>query len=361
MVKIYYTHERNYGCRLMEYTYKGLRCVSLENELLRISVLADKGTDIFEFLYKPQDVDFMWRSPWGVRNPATFVATSHYQASAFLDFYEGGWQDCMPTGGNPCEYMGIPFGAHGETPTIPWNYQILDDRPERVAIRFWVRTYRTPFFVDKELSLETGKAVFFVRERIVNEGRVTMPLMWGQHPALGTPFLDENCIIDLPGGQVHCTDLSPNTRFVEGIYEWPWAQGKDGSLIDLRHVPTEEANTFDTIRIDNLPKGWYAVTNTHRRVGFGMAWPLHVYPALWFWQVYGGAYVPPWYGRTYNIALEPFSTIQPSIHDAVEHGSALMLEPGASVEASFVAVAYSGIKGVTHISDSGEISPITEE
>ena len=67
---IFYTHERNFGCRLMEYTYRGLRTLTLENELLRVSILADKGTDIFEFNYKPLDVDFMWRSPWGVRNPA---------------------------------------------------------------------------------------------------------------------------------------------------------------------------------------------------------------------------------------------------------------------------------------------------
>ena len=208
---IFYTHERNYGCRLMEYTYKGLRTVTLENELLRVSILADKGTDIFEFLYKPLDVDFMWRSPWGVRNPATFVATSHHNASAFLDFYEGGWQDCMPTGGDPCEYRGIPFGAHGETSTIPWEYCILEDTPERVAVKFWVRTYRTPFYVEKELALERGKAVLTVRERVVNEGRVTMHLMWGQHPALGAPFLDESCIIDLPGGKVHCINLMPNS------------------------------------------------------------------------------------------------------------------------------------------------------
>ena len=55
---IFYTHERNFGCRLREYLYKGLRVVTLENELLRVSILADKGTDIFEFLYTPLDVGY---------------------------------------------------------------------------------------------------------------------------------------------------------------------------------------------------------------------------------------------------------------------------------------------------------------
>jgi hypothetical protein len=354
---IFYTHERNFGCRMIEYVYKGLRTVTLENELLRISVLADKGTDIFEFLYKPLDVDFMWRSPWGVRNPANFVATTHTAGSAFLDFYEGGWQDCMPTGGDNCEYQGLPFGAHGETPTMPWEYQIVEDSPERVAIKFWVRTYRTPFFVEKTLSLKRGTAVLAIEERILNEGRVTMDLMWGQHPALGAPFLDENCVIDLPGGKVYHTVPTPNSRFVEGVHDWPLVPGIDGGTIDLRHVATIEADTWDTIHISGMPAGWYGVTNTERQVGFGMAWPLEVFPALWYWQVYGGAYVPPWYGRTYNIALEPFSTVQRSVVDAVKDGSAHVLEPGGSIEARFVAVAYAGVDGIRGITPEGEVLP----
>jgi hypothetical protein len=355
MKMIFYTHERNYGCRLREYVYKGLRTVTLENELLRVSVLADKGSDILEFLYKPLDVDFMWRSPWGVRNPAAFVPTTHTAISAFLDFYAGGWQDCLPTGGDPGEYQGWPFGAHGETPTIPWEYRIVEDAPERAAVKFWVRTYRTPFYVEKVLSLERGQAALAIEERVVNEGRVRMDLMWGQHPALGAPFLDESCVIDLPAARVHCANLTPNTRFVEGVYEWPLLPGRDGGVIDLRQVATVEADTSDTLRLSDLSEGWYAVTNTRRQVGFGMAWPLEVFPALWFWQVYGGAYHPPWYGRTFNIALEPFSTLQPSIAAAIEDGSAHTLQPGQSIQARFVAVAYANAPGVIRITPEGEV------
>src|SRR5689334_11386819 len=109
-----YTHERNYGCRVTETIYRGLRTVTLENEIIRVTVLADKGSDIIEFLHKPTDTDFMWRSPQGVQNPATFVPTLPRPDGAFLDYYEGGWQECLPTGGGPAEYGGASFGAHGE-------------------------------------------------------------------------------------------------------------------------------------------------------------------------------------------------------------------------------------------------------
>jgi hypothetical protein len=353
---IFYTHERNFGCRLTEYLYRGLRTVTLENDLLRITVLADKGSDILEFLYKPLDVDFMWRSPWGVRNPATFVATSHTRGSSFMDYYEGGWQDCLPTAGSPCEYQGMPFGAHGETPTIPWDYAITEDTPERVAVRFSTRTYRTPFHVEKELSLERGKGVLSIRERVTNEGRVPMHLMWGHHPALGAPFIDDSCVIAIPGAEVHCTRLSKNTRLVEGVHEWPLVPGREGGSVDLSRVASIEADTVDTLRLGNLREGWFAVTNTARKVGFGMAWPLKVFPSIWFWQVYGGAYGPPWYGRTYTVALEPFSSVKASLPDAIADGSAHVLEPGASLDAHIVAVAYAGVDGVKGISADGDVT-----
>lgn len=47
--------QRNRGARLRECDVAGgLRAVFLENELLPVGVLADRGTDVFELLYKPR-------------------------------------------------------------------------------------------------------------------------------------------------------------------------------------------------------------------------------------------------------------------------------------------------------------------
>ena len=40
------------------YRLTGLNVLSLENDLLRITVLPDKGADIYEFIYKPKNLDF---------------------------------------------------------------------------------------------------------------------------------------------------------------------------------------------------------------------------------------------------------------------------------------------------------------
>jgi len=94
---MHYVHERNYGCRVKdELTYRGLLIMTLENKLLRISVLLDQGTDIFEFLHKPTDTDFMWHSPTGVRGAASAPPSSYLESGCVMVFYVGGWQELVP-------------------------------------------------------------------------------------------------------------------------------------------------------------------------------------------------------------------------------------------------------------------------
>jgi hypothetical protein len=168
MLEPFYTHERNYACRITESIYRGLHMVTLENEVLRVSILSGKGTDVIEFLHKPTDTDFMWRSPLGVRNPAQYVPTVARSDGAFLDYYEGGWQECFPSGGNAIEHVGTSFGLHGEVSLLPWDYRIEEDTPDCVAVKFWVRTVRTPFLVEKAVRLRRNQGVLHFAERIVN-------------------------------------------------------------------------------------------------------------------------------------------------------------------------------------------------
>ena len=357
MIWTNYTNERNFGCRVTEYLYRGLRTVTLENELIRVTLLADKGSDIIEFLHKPTDTDFMWRSPHGVRNPATFVPTVARPEGAFLDYYPGGWQECLPTGGVAATYAGTHFGVHGEFALMPWEYRLVEDTPERVTLLLQARSYRSPIFVEKWLTLRSGRPVLQIRERLVNEGQEATEIVWGHHPAFGPPFLDDSCVVDLPGARVITTDVQPNHRYQPGEgYQWPYVPGRDGQLIDMSMIPPPEVRTHDTVFLSDLEAGWYALTNRQRGVGFGMAWPTDVFSAIWFWQVYGGAWGSPWFGRTYNIALEPWTTTQTNINHAIANGSARHLAPGAVLEVELCAVAYSGLQRVTAITTDGEVS-----
>ena len=73
-----YTRERNYACRITECTFRGLRCVVLENQVIRVSVAADKGADIYEFLHKPTDTEFSRVRRWDYARNLQYYPPSTY-------------------------------------------------------------------------------------------------------------------------------------------------------------------------------------------------------------------------------------------------------------------------------------------
>lgn len=91
---MHYQDERTHGCRISDsWTYRGLKTVVLENELLRVSLIADKGADVFELSHKKTDTEFMWRTPWSVRNLGLWTPSTGDGDNIWHDAYIGG---CRP-------------------------------------------------------------------------------------------------------------------------------------------------------------------------------------------------------------------------------------------------------------------------
>lgn len=352
-----YTHGRKSGCRIsLDYTYKGLRIAYLENEEIRVGILLDKGADIFEFTYKPRDLDFMWQSPIELRPP--FVSTSSLAEGAFHDYYYGGWQEVLPSAGWASEpYQGTFQGLHGEVSLLPFEAAIGEDSAERVVLKTRVRLYRSPLVLERTLSLRRDRAVLFIHERLHNESASEFAVMWGHHPAVGEPFLDDSCIVQTTAKKVEVLAYHQNGLWETSVdFEFPWVKNRrTGELQDITRVPGRDAKSVDVVFFKELEQGWYGLTNQRQRVGFGMAWDREVFKYLWMWQVYGGHNDYPWYGRTYNVALEPFTSYPPGgIKKAIENGTALTMGPESTIETELLAAAYTG-EGIRGISSDGSV------
>ena len=350
---------RNHGCRLRQYQYDGHRLLFLENELLRVGVLVDKGADIFEFLFKPQDTEFMLHTPQGIRRPAVQNTASTAWGS-FLDYYEGGWQEILPNGGPPCTYKGVEFGLHGEISTIPWQYHIESDTVELIRVTLEVRPFRTPLHLRKSLTLRRGEPVLNIEETLENEGEEAIDLMWGHHPAFGAPFLSPRCRVDLPQGDLllEVFEDGSGTRInVGGRHSWPIVPGCGGSSIDFSRPDPQGAGHEDLGYVVNLPEGWYALTNQDTQVGFALWWSLETFPYLWIWRQFNQSAGYPWYGRVYTMALEPWSSYPSAgLLQAIDNGTARVLEPQQSMRASLRAIAYQDVRRVADVSSSGEVT-----
>lgn len=352
-----YTYGRKQGCRIsLDYTYKGMRIGYLENELLRVGVLLDKGADIFEFTYKPRDMDVMWQSPTPMQKP--FVATSALPEGTFHDYYYGGWQEVLPSAGWASEpYMGTYQGLHGEVSLLPFEASVTEDTPEQVTLSARVRLYRSPLALERNMTLKKDTAALFIHEQLTNEADLEFGVMWGHHPAFGVPFLDESCVVQAPAKKVEVLTFHPNGLWsTEDEYDFPMVKNRrTGALQDITRVLPKSTKSVDVVFFKELSAGWYGITNQNQGVGFGMAWDHTLFKYLWMWQVYGGHDDYPWYGRTYNCALEPFTSYPPAgIKNAIDNGTALLMKPREVITTELVAVAYEG-QGIKSIGIDGTV------
>ena len=266
------------ACRIAEASIGGIESLVLENEHLEVSVLVGKGTDIFSFRHRASGTDFLWKAPWGVRDPATTIQDTANSAASFLDYYFGGWQELFPNAGAGCTYRGAELGVHGEACKVPWSWQIKEETSRRISVRFRARMVRTPFLLEKQLTLEAGRATLLIEESVTNEGADAVDFIWGHHPALGAPFLSGNCRLYAPARVVETDDsnlfLAPQRRFES----YPMIETADGDPFDISRIPPPSARVTMQSFLRELAEGWYAVVNQETGLGFAMSWDLEVFP-----------------------------------------------------------------------------------
>nr|WP_288651290.1 aldose 1-epimerase [uncultured Dorea sp.] len=326
---------RNYGCRITtDVTIKGNNVVIMENQILRVTILVDRGSDIIELLYKPEDIDLMWRSPVRLHRRSEYISSTGNSLGNYLDHNSGGWQEILPNGGSECFYKGACLGMHGEISNIPWEYKVLRDDPEEIVLQCSITTLRSPFRLEKILRLKENDGTIYIEEKLTNLANEEMKLMWGHHPTVGIPFLDENCKIitnarkafTLIPRDFSTQRVDPGTEFTWPIYK------KDNLEIDVSQVPPMGNHTADMLYLtDYTEQAEYEVYNEKLKLSYGMSWDGKTFPYLWMWLVCNGAEEYPWYGRTYNLALEPWTSYSSNgLMGAIENQSALKLEAGES-------------------------------
>ena len=130
-------------------------------------------------------------------------------------------------------------------------------------------------------------------------------------------------------------------------------------VLDLSILPAASERVTEFGYITELEQGWYALVNDGLNLSFGLAWPLDIFPYLWFWQELRGSLEYPWYGRCSVMAVEPFTSYPGSgLQRAIETGTAPVLGPGERVEARMAAVLF-GAGRVKSITAGGRVRMAT--
>jgi len=349
---------RNFGCRVSDaFTYQGRPWILMENEVISVSILPDKGAEFFNITYKPLDLNPLARYSFDLA-PTPYPATIPNTDGAFQDYNFGGWQEMFPNAGGPASVMGAELGRHGEAALLPWRWQVVTDRSDEVSVCLWVQTRRTPFRLERTVTIRANQANIILDETITNTGKETWPYLWGHHPAFGAPFLSSDCVLDVPAGRIetHHQPQGTPTRLPAGAHgQWPKMQDVHGKQIDLRFIPPPTTGTADMFYLLDLKSGWYALTNRVLGAGFALIWDKNVFPVLWVWQEFKGSQGSPWFSNAYVTGLEPCTgyAVQGSagLTEAIKAGYQRHLMAGESLSTRLQAVLFHkpGIQGVREI------------
>ena len=319
-----------------DWTYRNMRTIRMENDFLSVGILADRGSDIFEFRYKPLDLDFMLRLSKGILNPQQDFSQMRDTTNQFEDYYYGGWQEILPN--SPAfNYRGASLGQHGEVSLTPWKYSILENGPDRIAVKMWTKPVRMPVHIEKTLSMRQDQPTLFLEEKLVNESRTDLDIVWGHHIAFGLPFLKDGGHVEANAKKIISEPAMPdNRRFKPGIETaWPESVSFRGNNDRADTIPPAGKNPYSELSYLSGfgSKGQYTLRNAKKNIGFRVNWDARLFKYLWFWQERYATQDAPWWGDVYAVGLEPWTSMwRPDPQEAIKNGEWLRLKPGEPVE-----------------------------
>ena len=320
--------------------YRGLQVIRLENELLRVDVLPEVGAKVWNLVYKPLDRNLLWqnrhlppaRQSFGVR---------------FDDVWSGGWDELLPNDVPTQVSFGELLPDHGEVWSQVNEWEVVENRAERVAVRFssYGRVWPTRF--EKIISLRARESLCRVLYRYTNFSTEPIDFLWNIHPAMP---ISPATRLDVPAVS-GLTDPWGTGQFAGWTeYTWPYAPNRAGKVVDVRAAPSK-GDQADFHYFPHVAAGWYAVTDTRWQLGFGLVFPTKVFPHLWLFRSAGG-----WRGL-YMLILEASTGYPNDLAVARAQGHCAHLDAGETLEAEVSAVVYTGVTAVQSIEPDGQVIP----
>ena len=321
--------------------YCGLQVVRLQNDLICVDVLPEVGAKIYSFVHRPSGWNLLWH------NPRVLPARQVYGAS-FDDNWSGGWDELIPNDLPSQEPGGDLLPDHGEFWSQAARWEVLKSGGDSAEVRFTSLGRVLPVCFEKTLCLREGESCCRVHYRLTNNGPAPFDFLWNIHPAMA---ISPDSWLDVPAGEGF-TDPWRESRFPgHGRFQWPTIVDRQGRKHDLRKVDPPQAAVADHQYLIGVREGWYAVTDRGLGVGFGLVFPVKVFPNVWLFRTFGG-----WRGL-YTLILEASTGCSRELKESREKGECAHLSPGGSLEVDVLAVAYSGIASVSKIAADGRVLP----
>ncbi|QFT89484.1 hypothetical protein FIU87_12565 [Bacillus sp. THAF10] len=293
-------------------TFKGLKCVILENESIQAIFLPDYGGKLASFIDKKRNKEWLFQSKEAsLEIPPYGADFSAYDSSGFDDVFPS-IDRCL------CPESGKEVPDHGEVWALPWE---METKNEILSLK--VKSPVFPYILCKDIRLKSNGLHFHYR--VINlDNERPFYYIWTPHALLhcstSTEFLTEShmkTIMSVEHGSEHLGEWGT-------IHSYPLTTSiKTGDLLDLSKVEAVEAGNCEKYYfLEKAKSGKCGVKDMATGAFLMYEYPPEKIPYLAVWKTQGG------YRGDYNIALEPCTGVYDNLYVAHAIKKASSVEPG---------------------------------
>ena len=288
-------------------TFHNRRATSIENDVLRVTVLHEGG-HIAEILDKKTGVNPLWIPDWPSIEPSTYDATRHaeYGGGADASLLCGimGHNLCLDIFGGPsADEAAAGFPVHGETSVAPFAVT-----GEAAQLSMYTLLPAAQLRVERRIALD-GRAVR-IHESVENLTAADRPVGWTQHVTLGPPFLEN--------GKTEFRASATRSKVFDGTFgtadyfqpgaefEWPNAPRAGGGAVDMRlYTAAQTSSAYTTHLMDpSSDDAYFIAFSPSHLLSLAYVWRRSDFPWLGIWEENRSRPGAPWNGRAVTRGME---------------------------------------------------------
>lgn len=235
---------------LSEAEFKGIKCLIMENNLLKVTILPF-GSRIVSIINKETDREFL------LQQDSTEYTVDKY-AGDYVGFNPCGFDDMFPTI-NECFYEGYPWKGHilpdhGEVWGLNWQYKIEADK-----LKMHTYGVRLPYKLEKSLYFSHGNTLR-IEYSAKNLTEFDMNFLWAAHPILAA---EEGMEFYLPSDCKRAVSVLGQSERIGGFGEesdWPVIKTPKGFSLQLNKFRDASKNNCEKYYFKNrLKEGWVKI------------------------------------------------------------------------------------------------------
>jgi hypothetical protein len=277
--------------------YRGRRACSIENEWLRVTVVAEGG-HIAEILDKRTGVNPLWSPKWDSIDPSSLAAdrVAFYGGPADGPLLAGilGHNLCLDIFGGPSpEELAAGCTTHGEGSVA--RYHLVTDGMTMTASATLPLAH-----LDFQRRLQLRDTSVLISETVTNQSAFDRPIGWTQHATLGAPFVqngvsEHRC--SATRAKVFEHPFGPADYLVPGaVFDWPQAPRIDGGVADLRCFSRAAASSAYTAYLmdPSREQAFFVVYSPEFQLAAGYIWRRQDFPWMGIWEENRSRPQTPW-------------------------------------------------------------------